>query len=193
MLCENCGERRADIHLVKIINGVRTEEDICRKCAEKMMPFHEAAKALKKSFSLEDIMNAENALKNLLLPILPELYGIGDKEMKCPHCGKEIDPDELFCQLGDNRENRDIVFDFSQAAARADSAGDAHEARSEVQVHVPVVGAPITKEPVSSEKELAGLKRELDLVLRGERYERAAEIRDRIIELEKTINESKGA
>lgn len=193
MLCENCGERRAEIHLVKVINGARIEEDICRKCAEKMMPFHEAAKVLKMSLSLEGIMNAEEALKNLLLPMLPDIYEIGGKEMKCPHCGKELDFDELFGQISEDQHGEDIVFDFSQAGGEANSSSGDSELKSEAQIHAPAVNMQLKNQPATSEKELAGLKKELEIVLRGEKYERAAEIRDRIIELEKIISESKGA
>lgn len=196
MLCENCGERKAEIHLVKIINGMQIEEDICRKCAEKMMPFHDAAKALKLSFSLEGIMNAGDALRNLLLPMLPDLYEVEGKAMKCPHCGKEIDPDDLFDKLGDKSfDGRDIIFDFSgmKGINEAVTESAAAEAKGDVRVQVSVPDLKIPN-PDSAEAELVGLKKELEFVLRDERYEHAAEIRDRIAELEKTISEKlKGA
>lgn len=188
MLCENCGKHGAEIHLVKIVNGVRIDEDICRECAEKMMPFNDAAKALKMSFSLEGMIKAGDALRNFLFPILPELYESEGKEMKCPHCGKEIDADGLFGGLESAGDDKEVVFDFSQAA------GDSRAAKA-ADVPPPAAQRPgaeaIKREdrPCSAEKELAGLKKELEFVLRGERYERAAEIRDRIIELEKAISE----
>lgn len=189
MLCENCGERRAEIHLVKIINGTQIEEDICRECAEKMMPFNDAAKALRLSFSLEGIMNVEEAARRLLFPILPELYEADGKDMRCPHCGEVIDPDELFNKLGDKSvEGRDIIFDFSGAGQSGENSGEgvAAEAKSVARTQVTMPDLEISESDVM-DKELIGLKKELEFVLRGERYERAAEIRDRIVELEKTI------
>lgn len=188
MLCENCGKRKAEIHLVKVINGVRMEEDICRECAEKLMPFHEAAKALKMSFSLDGIMNVEGALRNLLLPMLPELYELEGKDMKCPHCGEKINADELFGKL-ESEQGSDIVFDFSHAD---DLPGETNsgEEKKKAAVQAAAPDFEVQSRPVPPEKEMAALKKELEFVLRGEKYERAAEIRDRIIELEKNIKEN---
>lgn len=190
MLCENCGKRKAEIHLVKVINGVRMEEDICRECAEKLMPFHEAAKALKMSFSLDGIMNVEGALRNLLLPMLPELYEIEGKEMRCPHCGEKINADELFGRLeSEPGTDTDIVFDFSHADGTPGEVNRGEEKKKAV-VQAAAPDLEVKNQPVPPEKELAALKKELEFVLLGERYERAAEIRDRVIELEKNIKEN---
>lgn len=186
MLCENCGQRKAEIHLVKVVNGACVEEDICRQCAEKMMPFHDAERALKMSFSLEGIMNVGDALKNLLFPMLPELYEIEDRETKCPHCGKEITINELFGGKAKELEDRDVVFDFSQTGADMEQPG---QKPAENQSLTPPVqsGPKIENASDAAEKELAELAKELDSALREERYERAAEIRDRVAALKKII------
>lgn len=188
MLCENCGKRKAEIHLVKVINGVRVEEDICRECAEKLMPFHEAAKALRMSFSLDGIMNVEGALRNLLLPMLPELYEIEGKDMRCPHCGEKINADELFGRL-ESEQGTDIVFDFSHTAGMSGETNCGKE-KKQATAQAAAPDLAVESQPESAEKELSALKKELEFVLRGEKYERAVEIRDRIIELEKNIMEN---
>lgn len=190
MLCENCGKRKAEIHLVKVINGVRMEEDICRECAEKLMPFHEAAKALKMSFSLDGIMNVEGALRNLLLPMLPELYEIEGKEMRCPHCGEKINADELFGRLeSEQGTDTNIVFDFSHTGGLSGETNGGKE-KKQATAQAPASDLEVKNQPGAPEKELSALKKELEFVLRGEKYERAAEIRDRVIELEKNIREN---
>lgn len=192
MMCENCGQRRAEIHLVKVINGVRIEENICRQCAGEMMPFHEAEKALKMSFSLEGIMSTGDALKNLLFPMMPELYEIEDREMKCPHCGKEIAPDELFSKNREKSREREFgssVLDFSQTESESGSARKTSYEGSTAQAQTVTPDLKTEKFPESAEKELAKLTKELELVLRAEKYERAAEIRDRVAELQKIISE----
>lgn len=181
MLCENCGQRKAEIHLVRVVNGTCVEEDICRQCAEKMMPFHDAERALKMSFSLEGIMNVGDALKSLLFPMLPELYDIEDRETKCPHCGKEITIDELFGGKARELDDRDVVFDFSQTGTGMEQP---QQKRVENQA---AAGPKIENAPDSAEKELAALAKELDAALREERYERAAEIRDRVAALKKIM------
>lgn len=189
MMCENCGQRRAEIHLVQVINGVRIEENICRQCAEKMMPAMGADRALKMSLSLEGIMGAGDVLKNLLFPMLPELYEIEYREMKCPHCGKEIEPGELFGKHEDKAH--DDAFDFSRAEGETGSARKAscEGGTAQVQAVVPEIKIESRPERTEPEKELANLTRELELVLRAEKYERAAEIRDRVAELQKIISE----
>lgn len=185
MLCENCGQRKAEIHLVRVVNGTCVEEDICRQCAEKMMPFHDAERALKMSFSLEGIMNVGDALKNLLFPMLPELYEIEDRETKCPHCGKEITIDELFGGKTKQFEDRDVVFDFSQTGTGMEQPQQKRvESKHAAEG---VTAGPKIEEAGSAEKELAALAKELDAALLEERYERAAEIRDRVAALKKIM------
>lgn len=186
MLCENCGQRKAEIHLVRVVNGACVEEDICRQCAEKMMPFHDAERALKMSFSLEGIMNVGDALKNLLFPMLPELYEIEDRVTKCPHCGKEITIDELFGGKAKESGDRDVVFDFSQIGTDMEQPRQKRAEHKSLAPDVP--SAPeIENAPVSAEKEFAALAKELGDALREERYERAAEIRDRVAALKKIM------
>ena len=33
MLCERCGARRAEVHLVKVVDGERHVQHLCRECA----------------------------------------------------------------------------------------------------------------------------------------------------------------
>lgn len=214
MLCENCGQRRAEIHLVRVVNGTCVEEDICRQCAEKMMPFHDAERALKMSFSLEGIMNVGDALKNLLFPMLPELYEIEDRKTTCPHCGKEIAIDELFGKkdkepedsgnetaiedlfAGKTKEprDRDVIFDFSRTEAGVEPPKETSDENKDRPKAVSP-DAKIENAADSAEKELAALAAELTAALREERYERAAEIRDRVTALKKIMigEESKEA
>lgn len=185
MLCGNCGQRKAEIHLVRVINGACVEEDICRECAEKMMPFNDAEQALKMSFSLEGMMNVNDALKSLLFPILPDLYAAKGVDLKCPHCGQKIDPEELIDTPGeDNSGERDIVFDFSQLGVKKEAS---MQASSEEEVRVISPDLNTQNAPNSAEKELGMLAQELTVALSEERYERAAEIRDRVETIKKAM------
>lgn len=156
MLCEHCGQNHAEVHLVKIVNGERHYEHVCRECARRLLPFDEAAQMMKMTFSLEGMMDLQEALKDLLLPVLPELYGEERDIVKCPHCGAPL-PKELF----------------DEPPKAAPAKGD----------------APLFIPPLD---ERAELKKEMERAVREERYERAAEIRDRLRELEEKKTE-KGA
>lgn len=185
MLCENCGQRKAEIHLVRVINGACVEEDICRECAEKMMPFNDAERALKMSFSLEGMMDVNDALKNLLFPILPDLYAAKGVDLKCPHCGQKIDPEELIeTPSEDNSGERDIVSDSSQLGVKEEVST---QAPSEEEVRVITPDLSTQDVPNSAEQELGMLAKELTEALTEERYERAAEIRDRVEAIKKVM------
>lgn len=197
MLCENCGERKAEVHFVRVVNGEKREEHMCRQCAEEMLPINEAAKMMKMSFSLEGIMNVEEALKSLLLPMIPEIYALDDREVKCPHCGKKLDAEDLEKMFSEDAGAKDAADDnyrevdipFGDDAGKRREAyrdhlfGDSESAK---------LARPVQKDEMPhadpARSELVGLKKELDSALRGEKYERAAEIRDRIFELEKNLS-----
>jgi len=199
MLCENCGERRAEVHFVRVLNGEKREEHICRQCAEQLLPFNEAAKMMKMSFSLEGIMNVEEALKSLLLPMIPEIYGLDDKEIKCPHCGGSLDTEALMDLFAEGLHRDESLEELHDVLPEAVAYEEDVERRRQqyrerlfekdagVEAKLPVKEETLPEDPV--ERELAGLKKELAFVLRGERYERAAEIRDRIFELEKNLTD----
>ena len=161
MLCERCGVNKSEVHLVRIINGERHDEHICRECAKEMLPLDDAAKMLKMTFSLEGIMDVQEALRDLIFPAFPDLSSDSDNLLRCPHCGEPL-PNDIFDDSGavlDEREEKELFipeFDFNT-------------------------------------DELESLKREMELAVREERYERAAEVRDKIRALEKSGAQEKGA
>ncbi len=157
MLCERCGVNSADVFLVKIVEGERQVEHVCKECAKEIMPFDEAAKMMKMTFSLEGIMDVQEALKDLLFPVLPEMYGKPSDSFKCPHCGGPL-PKSLF-------------DDAVESASKENHEASPHNFALD---------------------EITLLKKEMEIAVRDEKYERAAEIRDKIKELENR-KEEKGA
>jgi len=90
MLCERCGANNAEVHLVRIVNGKRAVEYLCKQCAKEVIPFDEAAKMMKMTFSLEGILDLQEALKDLILPAMTGMNDDADIELTCPHCGEPI-------------------------------------------------------------------------------------------------------
>ena len=37
MLCERCGQREANIRYTEVINGVRSEHNLCSQCAREII------------------------------------------------------------------------------------------------------------------------------------------------------------
>jgi len=90
MLCERCGVNNAEVHLVRIVNGKRAVDYLCRQCAKEVIPFDEAAKMMKMTFSLEGILDLQEALKDLILPAMTGMNDDADIELTCPHCDEPI-------------------------------------------------------------------------------------------------------
>lgn len=152
MLCDKCGSREAEVHLVKIVNGERQVERLCRQCARKVLPIDDAARKMRMSFSMEGFSGFDGSLLDLLAPVLSELCG-GETDMfHCPNCGAPIPRD--FIEGSDP--------DTPDAALKALCHIDCDEETD--------------------------LCRELEKAVKDERYERAAELRDRL----KQFSEKKG-
>lgn len=93
MLCERCGKGVAEVHLVKIFNGRRYDENLCRSCAKEVLPDGEGGNSynsLKMSFSPEALAQMQDVIRNLLMPIMSEHYEEKEEDITCPHCGKMI-------------------------------------------------------------------------------------------------------
>ncbi|MCE5201921.1 MAG: UvrB/UvrC motif-containing protein [Synergistaceae bacterium] len=156
MLCEKCGKNNAEVHLVKIVNGERHDEYVCRECARNMLPFDDVAKLMKMTFSFEGVIDMNEALKDLLFPALPDVSDESGDILKCPYCGGTM-PETLS----------------DKGSAETEKSTDDHTLHT-------------------GNDELTDLKNGLALAVHDERYEDAAVIRDRIIELEKNNNRVKG-
>lgn len=90
MLCERCGVNKAEVHLMRIASGKRVVNYLCKQCAREVIPFEEAAKMMKMTFSLEGILDLQEALKELIFPTMTGGSGDTDAELTCPHCGETI-------------------------------------------------------------------------------------------------------
>ena len=141
MFCDRCGSSGANIHIVRMVDGRKVEEILCRECAKAFVPFDGTEKMMKMAFSVGGIADIQDALKDLLFPVLPELFSdsAGEESVPCPICGKP-----MSSKIKEHEECCDKISD----AAPKD--------------------------------ELEALKAEMDAAVREERYEKAAEIRDKI-------------
>lgn len=101
MLCEQCGTRRAEIHLVKVVNGERHVQHLCRECAGELLCMDDAANLMNLSFSVVGLMGIEEAFKDFVLPAFREASENKKKSRHiCPHCGGAL-PDSMFEHKGE--------------------------------------------------------------------------------------------
>lgn len=96
MLCEQCGTRRAEVHLVKVVNGERRVQHLCKECAGEFLSMNDVTNLMKLSFSVEGLMGIDDAFRDLVMPALRGAYENKKKSRHvCPHCGGVL-PDSMF-------------------------------------------------------------------------------------------------
>ncbi len=94
MFCDRCGGSGANIHIVRMVDGHKVEEILCRECAKSFVPFDGTEKMMRMAFSVDGLSDIQDALKDLLFPVLPELFGGNEEKdlIACPICGSPMHP-----------------------------------------------------------------------------------------------------
>lgn len=161
MLCERCHGREAVVHITEIINGHKTDEYLCRECAEK-----ENSKAAHLNLFNYDFFN--NGFESFF----------GNDFMKSFLGGPLTAVESLHSPV--HREgslNQERIGLFGKPGSyenllRHLKSPDAKESGQEV------------KNPDDSSDQLYYLKKKLSQLVADENYEEAAKVRDEIRKLE---------
>ncbi len=169
MLCQRCEEREASVHLTKIVNGEKTELFLCEKCA-------------KETGQIPLTGNNPFSFQNLLAGILnPDIGSINNiqSEQDCTECGmsyKEFTQQGLFgcAECYETFSNRlDPLLKRIHGSNKHN--GKVPKRR----------GATLRVK-----RDLEDLRRKLQLAVEKEEFEQAAELRDKIHELEDKLGGS---
>lgn len=168
MLCQECQQETATIHITKIINGRKTELHLCRRCARA----HD---------ELDFTFEPQFSLHNLLGSLLGESMrgsreALGTAKVQCPSCGLTF---AQFSQIG-RLGCSDCFTAFEEQLTpllRRIHGSSRHTGK-----------VPRRSEgAVRSARELERLREELRLKIQKEQFEEAAGLRDRIKALEKEM------
>ncbi len=150
MLCEECGIREAQVTVTTVVNGEKNQLRLCRECVKKYQPGGDMS-----------------GLLAAILSSMAKAHAASDKV--CSHCGMSLAEFRKGGVLGcagcyeDFREELKPVL--TKIQGRSQHAG---------------------RRPRGSEEQEARLSRirelraEMEKAVREERYEDAAELRDRI-------------
>jgi len=167
MMCQRCGTRTATVHKVRIENGVTTELHLCEPCAREtgelqVTPFGATFEELMKSF--------------FDLPFME--MGAGQEAMsrtatRCPNCGLSWSDFKRLGQLGCSQCYVTFERALRPVLKRLHGATE-HTGKR-----------PRERGESLRRRELARLREELQEAIASEQYERAAQLRDRIRELER--------
>lgn len=173
MMCEECGKAPAVVHVEQVVNGKKTSINLCRECAEKKGLLNVI---FQPSFTFNNLLSA---LFGSDVKTLPQVEP-GLEEPRCPVCGMSYRDFARAGRLGCSRCYRTFEDRLSPLLRRIHGS-DRHVGKA------PSRAGGVAK----ARRELEQLKKELSLAVSQEAYERAAELRDRIKELERQIRGEK--
>jgi len=161
MQCDICGKKKATVHLTEIVDDQMSEMHLCEECARQK------SVQMEQQFGLADL-----------------LAGLGDfgkstkeeprESVKCSNCGMNYDEFRKFGRLGCSQCYESFKIHLSTLLKKVH--GSNHH-----------LGKTPKKIPQSEKvkiENLHELKIQLQEMIQVEDFERAAEIRDKIRELE---------
>lgn len=177
MLCE-CGLREATIHEVTITNGVRVERHLCEQCAQKQgFPLHQQAPV---SEILAKFVSKQG------LKASPVVGPRQPTPAQCPQCGLTFAAFKSTELLGCPTCYEAFEIPLSPLLERTHEGGTHHVGK----VPKRALEASRLRGPEAMEKLLGGLaerqarigtlRKQLEDAVKGEQYERAAQLRDEI-------------
>ncbi len=166
MLCNNCGDNEAEVHLTQIVDNEMTTVHLCPACAAdkgletsatgKNLPLSDFLAQMGKSLVEED----ETA------PTAP-----------CSFCGTTV---------ADFKKSGRLGCPHCYSAYESQLRAILRRIHGSTQ-HLGKVYVPPASEEADKNARLAGLRRKLQRAVEAEDFERAAVIRDQIRELEAVI------
>ena len=179
MLCENCGKNQANVSYTQIINGHKKEMHLCEECSQKLgignMDF---SMPIDFSSFFGDFL--EEFEKDTLMPELNPI-----KQLQCNNCGLTF---EDFINTG--KFGCSNCYDAFESKIDPILKNIQGSNRHIGRLGTIKKGKELTKEAEEEKKdsqeksELDILKQDLKQAIKEERYEDAAQIRDKIKKIE---------
>lgn len=159
MICEKCGKFNATTHIHSVVNGVVRDINLCSQCANK-----EGYATM-----------SHNSLSGMLASMLGEATEqLSKKELKCPVCGVDFNyiakTGKVGCAECYNVFHKDLLPYLKRVHGSIVHAGKIPNS------------APLTI--VNNEDNIENLRLQLNNLVREEKYEEAAIVRDKIRSLE---------
>lgn len=162
MVCENCGSTDAVVHLTQIVNNEMSTHHLCEKCA--------AEKGLE---------STPDTSKTPLVDVIAQMTQDSARETQpadseCSFCGLTFDGFRQTGRLGCPHCYETFSDHLPRLLRRIHGSTK----------HVGKVYLPPDPTASDMEKRLEGLRRKLERAVQSEDFERAAEIRDQIRDME---------
>jgi protein arginine kinase activator len=163
MLCDDCGENEAILHLTSIENNQIKSSHLCEKCASEK--------------GLEPNVGTGNVPLTDFLAQMGKANDASGTGGPCPYCGLKLEDFKKTGRLGCSQCY--VTFEPHLRSLLRRLHGGTQ--------HVGKVYLPPNPSVAQKEERLAGLRRKLSKAVESEDFERAAQIRDLIKSLEGAV------
>lgn len=165
MLCEGCGKKPATVYFTEIVQGQKSQYHLCESCAQEK---GEAAyQAMAGVFSVNQLLSG---LLNLD-PMIKQRAGVAAP--RCDHCGLSFNQFAQVGRFGCPHCYEAFASGLSSLLRKIQSS-DQHVGK------IPRRRGGV----IAARRELNHLREQMQLRITEERFEEAAELRDRIRKLE---------
>ncbi len=206
MFCDVCSEGKAVIHVARIINGQKSELNLCESCANMYKnEFSIVGGGYSFDNFLSGIINSDPFAVGHA-QIIPEMdrcpscgLTYGDYQhigrLGCGHCYEHFAPrlEPIFKRIHGNTRHQGKRLEQSQDDIKRMDFEDITRMEADLEDSVETTGVELkpqtSVDPI--EQELARLKSELQVKVKLEEFESAAILRDQIKELEAETTKKK--
>lgn len=172
MKCDNCNSREANVHVTKIVNGVKSEMHLCEECAKQKQDMGVSGISLGFPMSFQNIVDG---LFEVMGPAQQQQSGV--TAARCSICG---------IQFEEFRKNGKVGCSNCYSTFESQMLPLIKRVHGNIQ-HTGKVPKR-TGGKLKTIREINRLKDELRSHVEREEYESAAMIRDQIRKLEGELN-----
>lgn len=162
MQCDICHKKKATVHLTEIVDGQMAEMHLCEECARKK------SVQMEQQFGLADLLAG-------LADFSKQVKGVEKIKLKCPKCGLGYDDFRKFGRLGCS-ECYSAFKEYLSTLLKKIHGSNRYFGKTPVKI------ASSVKRKMN---DLQDLKEQLQKAIYMEDFEKAAELRDKIREIEK--------
>lgn len=176
MICQECNQRPAALHFTKIVNGEKTEIHLCENCAQEkgdMFMLHNAS-----GFSINNLLAGLLSVEPNFQQQKQNPFNV-DEVVQCSSCGMTFSQFVKAGRFGCANCYEAFNDQLKPVLKRLHSGNWEHSGKIPTRIGG---GIHIRKEIDEKKQQLA------DLVAHEE-FEKAAELRDKIRQLEKKLIE----
>ena len=168
MKCHSCGENEANVHLTDVSNNEKREVHLCESCAEQQQV------TIKSYLNKQTSGTKEQPFEFLSQLVQSQTESFPDeRELTCSRCGTTYkmfrSTGKFGCPNDYNVFKQGLVNLLEKIHGKVQHAGK-----------VPLRAG----DQIERQRQLRALRADLERAVRGEAYEKAAQIRDRIYDIE---------